>query len=142
MVTDPYALLDIAVGEGTLGPMAPGSIWLQMSTIGLGIDRLMQMVAEIRPDVTLLDAPVSGGKGPAQVGTLTVFASGPDEAVTRAAPFLDAIGERTVRVGPAGWGSRVKLVNHTMLALTAEGWRRWSASHTSWACPMKRSSVR
>jgi 3-hydroxyisobutyrate dehydrogenase len=121
MVTDLCALLDIAVGDGMLEAMAPGAIWLQMSTIGLGIDRLAQMVAERRPDVTLVDAPVSGSKGPAEAGTLTVFASGPDDAVTRAAPFLDAIGERTVRVGTTGWGSRVKLVNNTMLALTAEG---------------------
>ncbi|MFI5040603.1 MAG: NAD(P)-dependent oxidoreductase [Acidimicrobiales bacterium] len=121
MVTDLNAVLDIAVGHGVLDAMAPGAIWLQTSTIGLGIDRVAQIVAERRPDVTLIDAPVSGSKGPAEAGTLTIFASGPDPAVTRAAPFLDAIGERTVRVGPTGWGSRVKLVNNTMLALTAEG---------------------
>jgi 3-hydroxyisobutyrate dehydrogenase len=121
MVTDLDAVLDIAIGGGMLDAMAPGSTWLQMSTIGLGIDRVAQIVAERRPDVTLVDAPVSGSKGPAEAGTLTVFASGPDEAVTRAAPFFDAVGERTVRVGPTGRGSRVKLVNNTMLALTAEG---------------------
>ena len=121
MVTDLDAVLDIAVGNGMLEAMAPGAIWLQMSTIGLGIDRLVQLVAEHRPDVTLVDAPVSGSKGPAEAGTLTIFASGPDSAVTRAGPFLDAIGQRTVRVGPTGWGSRVKLVNNTMLAFTAEG---------------------
>ena len=121
MVTDLNAVLDVAVGQGMLDAMAPGAIWLQMSTIGLGIDRVAQIVAERRPDVSLVDAPVSGSKGPAEAGTLTIFASGPDEAVTRAAPYLDAIGGRTVRVGPAGWGSRVKLVNNTMLALTAEG---------------------
>jgi 3-hydroxyisobutyrate dehydrogenase len=123
MVTNLDAVLDIAVGDGDgmLEAMAPGAIWLQMSTIGLGIDRVAQLVAERRPDVTLVDAPVSGSKAPAEAGTLTIFASGPDPAVTRAAPFFDAIGERTVRVGPTGWGSRVKLVNNTMLALTAEG---------------------
>jgi 3-hydroxyisobutyrate dehydrogenase len=121
MVTDLPAVLDIAVGNGMLDAMAPGSIWVQMSTIGLGIDQVAQIVAERRPDVTLIDAPVSGSKGPAEAGTLTVFASGPDEAVTRADPFFDAIGGRTVRVGSTGSGSRVKLVNNTMLALTAEG---------------------
>ena len=124
MVTNLEAVLDIALedggGHGMLEAMAPGAVWLQMSTIGLGIDRLAQMVAERRPDVSLVDAPVSGSKGPAEAGTLTIFASGSDEAVTRAVPFLDAIGQRTVRVGPTGWGSRVKLVNNTMLALTAE----------------------
>jgi hypothetical protein len=30
--------------------------WAQMSTIGLGIDPVTQLVAQRRPDVTLLDA--------------------------------------------------------------------------------------
>jgi 3-hydroxyisobutyrate dehydrogenase len=101
--------------------MPPGAIWAQMSTIGLGIDDVAQVVAQRRPDVTLLDAPVSGSKGPAEAGTLTIFASGPVETRPRVAPFFDAVGARTVWVGPTGTGSRVKLVNNTMLALTAEG---------------------
>jgi 3-hydroxyisobutyrate dehydrogenase len=121
MVTDLDAVLDLAVGQGMLDAMAPGAIWLQMSTIGLGIDRVAQIVAERRPDVTLVDAPVSGSKGPAEAGTLTIFVSGPEDAMTRAAPFFDAIGGRSVWVGPTGQGSRIKLVNNTMLALTAEG---------------------
>ena len=121
MVTDVDAVLDLAVTQGVLDAMAPGAIWLQMSTIGLGIDRVAEIVAERRPDVTLVDAPVSGSKGPAKAGTLTIFVSGPSEATTRAAPFLGAIGARSVLVGPTGAGSRVKLVVNTMLAFTAEG---------------------
>jgi 3-hydroxyisobutyrate dehydrogenase len=121
MVTDLGAVLDLALEQGMLDAMAPGAIWLQMSTIGLGIDRVARIVAERRPDVTLVDAPVSGSTGPAEAGTLTIFTSGPDEAITTAAPFFDAVGRRSVRVGPTGQGSRIKLVNNTMLALTAEG---------------------
>jgi 3-hydroxyisobutyrate dehydrogenase len=121
MVTDVDAVFAIAIDEGMLEAMAPGAIWVQMSTIGLGIDRVAQLVAERRPDVTLLDAPVSGSKGPAEAGTLTIFASGPAGAQALVAPFFDAIGARTVWIGPTGSGSRIKLVNNTMLALTAEG---------------------
>ena len=121
MVTDLDAVLDIAVDQGVLDAMAPAAIWLQMSTIGLGIDHVTRIVADRRPDVTLVDAPVSGSKGPAEAGTLTIFASGPPEALTRAAPYFNAVGGRSVWVGPTGQGSRIKLVNNTMLALTAEG---------------------
>jgi 3-hydroxyisobutyrate dehydrogenase len=121
MVTDLDAVLDVAVGRRMLEAMAPGAIWVQMSTIGLGIDDVVQLVAERRRDVTLLDAPVSGSKVPAETATLTVFASGPVEARARVAPFFDAIAARTVWVGPTGTGSRVKLVNNTLLAFTAEG---------------------
>jgi 3-hydroxyisobutyrate dehydrogenase len=48
-----------------------------------------------RPDVHIVDAPVSGGTIRAAAGTLTILASGPSEAVTHARPVLDAMaGEK------------------------------------------------
>ena len=92
-----------------------------MSTIGVaGIDRVAALVDAERPDVMLLDAPVSGSKDPAAQGQLTIFASGPDGARSRVAPLFDALGRRTVWVGPVGVGSRVKVVNNTWLAFEAE----------------------
>jgi 3-hydroxyisobutyrate dehydrogenase len=58
---------------------------------------------------------------PAEQGRLTIFASGPDEARARIAPLFDALAQRTVWVGPLGAGSRMKLVNNTLLAFKAEG---------------------
>lgn len=122
MVTDADAVLSIATEQGMLGALAPGSIWAQMSTIGVaGTERVIQLVEAQRTDVTLLDAPVSGSKEPAEQGQLMIFASGPDDARPRAAPLFDALGQRTIWVGPLGAGSRMKLVNNTLLAFTAEG---------------------
>jgi 3-hydroxyisobutyrate dehydrogenase len=122
MVTDADAVLSIATEQGMLDALAPGSIWAQMSTIGVaGIERVIQLVEAQRTDVTLLDAPVSGSKEPAEQGQLTIFASGPDDARSRVAPLFDALGQRTIWVGPLGAGSRMKLVNNTLLAFTAEG---------------------
>ena len=70
--------------------------------------------------MTLIDAPVSGSKVPAEQGQLTIFASGPDEARSRLAPLFDALGQRTIWVGPVGAGSRLKLVANSWLALAAE----------------------
>jgi 3-hydroxyisobutyrate dehydrogenase len=92
-----------------------------MSTIGVqGIERVVALVAKERPDITLLDAPVSGSKEPAEHGQLTIFASGPDEARAPATPLFDALGQRTIWVGPAGTGTRLKLVNNTWLAFATE----------------------
>src|SRR5947209_3431171 len=122
MVTDTDAVISIARDEGMLEALAPGAIWVQMSTIGVrGIERVAAMVDAERPDVTLLDAPVSGSKEPAEQGQLTIFASGPDEVRSRVAPLFDALGQRTIWVGAVGAGSRVKLVNNTWLAFAAEG---------------------
>jgi 3-hydroxyisobutyrate dehydrogenase len=122
MVTDADAVVSLATEQGMLSALAPGSIWAQMSTIGVaGIERVTQLVEAQRTDVTLLDAPVSGSKEPAEHGQLTIFASGPDDARSRVAPMFDALGQRTIWVGPLGAGSRMKLVNNTLLAFTAEG---------------------
>jgi 3-hydroxyisobutyrate dehydrogenase len=122
MVTDADAVVSIAGDQGMLAALAPGAIWVQMSTIGVtGIERVAAMVDDQRPDVTLVDAPVSGSKEPAEKGQLTIFASGPDEVRSRVAPLFDALGQRTIWVGALGAGSRVKLVNNTWLAFAAEG---------------------
>jgi len=122
MVTDADAVLSVATEQGMLDALAPGAIWAQMSTIGVaGTERVVQLVEARRTDVLLLDAPVSGSKEPAEQGQLVIFASGPDDARARVTPVFDALGQRTIWVGPLGAGSRLKLVNNTLLAFTAEG---------------------
>jgi 3-hydroxyisobutyrate dehydrogenase len=121
MVTNADAVVSIATDHGMLEALAPGAIWAQMSTIGVaGTERIANLVESRRHDVMLLDAPVSGSKEPAEQGNLLIFASGPDDARPRVAPLFDALGQRTIWVGPLGAGSRLKLVNNTMLAFTAE----------------------
>jgi 3-hydroxyisobutyrate dehydrogenase len=121
MVPDADAVMSVARDQGMLAALAPGAIWAQMSTIGLaGTDRVAALVRRERPDITFLDAPVSGSKDPAEQGHLIIFASGPDEARPRVAPLFDALGQRTLWVGPAGAGTRLKLVNNTWLAFTNE----------------------
>jgi 3-hydroxyisobutyrate dehydrogenase len=121
MVTDADAVVSIARDQGMLAALAPNTIWAQMSTIGVaGIGRVAALVDAERPDVILLDAPVSGSKVPAEQGQLTIFASGPEEARSRVDPLFEALGQRTIWVGAVGAGSRLKLVNNTWLAFTAE----------------------
>jgi 3-hydroxyisobutyrate dehydrogenase len=121
MVTDADAVMSIARDQGMLDALEPGTIWVQMSTIGVaGIERVAAIVEKERPDITLLDAPVSGSKEPAEQGQLTIFASGPAAARVRVAPLFDALGRRTVWVGAVGNGTRLKLVNNTWLAFGAE----------------------
>jgi len=122
MVTDTDAVIAIARDQGMLAALAPGAVWAQMSTIGVaGIERVAAMVAAERPEVTLLDAPVSGSRDPAERGQLTIFASGPEAARPRVASLFDALGQRTIWVGAVGAGSRLKLVNNTLVAFAAEG---------------------
>ena len=121
MVTDADVVVSIAKEQGMLAALAPDALWVQMSTIGVaGIERVAALVDAERPDVTLVDAPVSGSKEPAEQGQLTIFASGPDAVRSRLEPLFGALGQRTIWVGPVGDGSRLKLVANAWLALAAE----------------------
>ena len=93
-----------------------------MGTIGVqATQQLVATTAARRPDVRFADAPVSGTRGPAEAGRLLILASGPESARTALAPVFDAIGSRTLWLGPAGAGSRLKLVLNTWLAFLMEG---------------------
>jgi 3-hydroxyisobutyrate dehydrogenase len=122
MVTNADAVRSIANEQGLVEALRPGAAWVQMSTIGVeATEHLSALLATRRPDALFVDAPVSGSKVPAENGTLLIFASGPDEARPLVQPVFDAIGQRTIWLGPSGNGSRMKLVNNVLLAFTAEG---------------------
>lgn len=122
MLPDAGVVSDIAVSRGLLAAMQPGAAWAQMGTIGIaGTDELAATVAASRPEVLFVDAPVSGTRGPAEAGTLTVLASGPEAARRLTEPVFAAVGSRTLWLGAAGAGSRLKLVLNTWLAFLVEG---------------------
>ena len=122
MVTNADAVRSIATEQGLIEALRPGSVWVQMSTIGAeATEQLLALFGAQRADAHFVDAPVSGSKVPAENGKLVIFASGPDEARPLVQPVFDAIGQRTLWLGPAGNGSRMKLVNNVLLAFTAEG---------------------
>jgi 3-hydroxyisobutyrate dehydrogenase len=106
--------------DGALASLRPGSVWLQMGTVGIEwADRLARRASD--HGIEFVDAPVSGSDGPAREGTLVVLASGPDEVHDRVDPVFDAIGKQTLWLGPAGDGSRFKLVLNNWLATVVEG---------------------
>jgi 3-hydroxyisobutyrate dehydrogenase len=121
MVTDADVVMAIAKDQGMLAALAPGAIWAQMSTIGdEGMKRVESLVRDGRPDVILIDVPVSGSKEPAEQGQLTIFASGPEAVRGRLDPLFDALGRRTIWVGSVGSGSKLKLIANVWLTLAAE----------------------
>lgn len=98
-----------AVGGDVLPALAEGGVWLQMSTVGTeGSERLEELAAE--HGVAYVDAPVLGTRRPAEQGQLIVLASGPEEVRERCRPLFEAVSSKTPWLGPAGAGSRLKLV--------------------------------
>ncbi|HEV7640306.1 MAG TPA: NAD(P)-dependent oxidoreductase [Gaiellaceae bacterium] len=91
------------------------SVWMQSSTVGLGIEELASL------GWTMVDAPVLGTRTPAEEGKLTVLLSGPADARRAVAPVCDAIGTRTIDLGDRiGDASRLKLVLNTWVLILVE----------------------
>jgi len=65
--------------------------------------------------LTLIDAPVSGGVGGANAGTLTIMVGGSDDDVAAVSPLLDTLG-RTVHAGAVGAGHAAKALNNLLSA--------------------------
>ena len=102
------------------GALSPGAVWVQSTTVGVeAADELGRLAADL--GVAYVDAPVLGTKKPAEDGALVVLASGPASARDAVAPVLDAIGSRTVWVGEAGAGSRLKLAANAWVFTVVEG---------------------
>lgn len=105
--------------DGALSAAPRGAVWIQMATVGIEwTRRLADLARDAR--VGFVDAPVSGSDSAARDGALVVLASGPDEIHGRVAPVFDAVGRKTLWLGPAGNGSKLKLALNNRLAAQVE----------------------
>jgi 3-hydroxyisobutyrate dehydrogenase len=108
MLANAEVVEEVIAGD-VLPTLAEDCVWLQMSTVGEdGSGRLAEIANE--HGVAYVDAPVLGTKQPAEQGRLVVLASGPEEVKERSEQVFDAVGGKTVWLGEAGAGSRLKLV--------------------------------
>jgi 3-hydroxyisobutyrate dehydrogenase len=116
------AIESVIFDGGVAEAFPAGAVWAQMGTIGaeatIGFG---EELARARPDVLYVDAPVSGSKGPADTGQLLILASGPPEAEPVVHPAFAAIGRKTVWLGQAGQGSKMKLAVNAYMSILIEG---------------------
>ena len=101
-------------GDGVLASVKPGTLLIDSSTIDVETARAVAKAADAK-GLAMLDAPVSGGVGGAQGGTLTFMVGGTDSAFARAKPILEAMGKTIVHAGAAGNGQAAKICNNMIL---------------------------
>jgi len=93
----------------------PGLILVDNSTIQPLTSRHIADALKAK-GVLSLDAPVSGGDVGARNATLTVMVGGPEEALERALPVLQAMGKNITHIGGPGTGQIAKAANQIMVA--------------------------
>lgn len=122
MLPTAQATIEVMLEANGLDAMKNNAIWVQMATIGVGaIEKLATQAHAQRPDITLVDAPVSGSRSPAESGQLLILASGDETRAARLDSVFHTLGRRTMWLGPLGMGSRTKLILNTWLAFQVEG---------------------
>jgi 3-hydroxyisobutyrate dehydrogenase len=109
---------------GILSAVAPGTPLIDCSTIDPLTAREVAMDARAK-GCPMVDAPVSGGVGGAEAGTLTFMVGGETKDFEAAEPVLRAMGRNIVHCGGVGNGQVAKICNNLMLAIemiaTSEG---------------------
>lgn len=102
--------------ESILPAVATGALLIDCSTIDVETARKVAGLAAEK-GFDMVDAPVSGGVGGAEAGTLTFMVGGPDSAFDRAKPILEKMGKAIVHCGGAGNGQAAKICNNMMLGI-------------------------
>jgi 2-hydroxy-3-oxopropionate reductase len=120
MLPDTPDVEQVLVGDGgVIESAATGSLVIDMSTIDPDPARAIAARFAER-DVSMLDAPVSGGERGAIDGALSIMAGGEAAAFERARPLFDVLGSNVVHVGPSGAGQVCKACNQLVVAATIE----------------------
>jgi 3-hydroxyisobutyrate dehydrogenase len=102
---------------GVLSAAGAGALLIDSSTIDVETARTVAAAAASK-GLPMLDAPVSGGVGGAQAGTLTFMVGGPDDAFARGRPILETMGKTIVHAGGAGNGQAAKICNNMILGVS------------------------
>ncbi len=112
----PATVEAVLTGEGGLAASpARGRLVIDTSTSDPDLTRALHArLASVGH--ALVDAPVSGGPAGAAAGTLAIMVGGTAEAVDRARPVLDVLGQKVSVVGGPGDGHIAKLVNNVLVA--------------------------
>jgi 3-hydroxyisobutyrate dehydrogenase-like beta-hydroxyacid dehydrogenase len=118
MISDDKALRMVALGpDGVLARASTNAIYVDMSTVTPSASA--EVAAEaLKRKIPYLRAPVSGGVALADTAKLTVLASGPEAAFTRAKPMFEAVSAKQLLVGDAEQARFLKLGLNMLVGAT------------------------
>ena len=94
---------------GILSLAKEGSVLIDCSTIAASDAKAVAAEAQ-RRNFPMIDAPVSGGVGGAQAGTLTFIVGGSEDSLVKAKPVLEKMGKNIFHAGESGAGQVAKSV--------------------------------
>ena len=106
-----------SVADQIIPAMRSGAVFCDCSTVDVDSARAVAEQAS-KAGLGALDAPVSGGIGGAQGGTLTFMVGGDEPAFATVKPLFDIMGQKAVHCGESGAGQAAKICNNMILGVT------------------------
>ena len=115
MLADDSAVEQVAFGDkGIIGALPRDGVHISLSTIGAGFSgRLAQSHRDAGQRYAA--SPVFGRPDSAASAKLTIVIAGDDQAIERARPLLDAIGQKTFILGSEASSANVVKINGNFL---------------------------
>lgn len=107
----PLPAASAAVLDAMMPHVAPGKIWMEMSTTDAEeVKRLGALVAA--RGGAAVDCPVSGGCHRAETGNISIYAGCDRATFERVLPILTCMGRRILHVGGIGHASTLKVMTN------------------------------
>ena len=106
--------------DSIIDNLRPGTLITDCSTIDVDKAKTLHKKCKDRKLLSL-DAPVSGGVGGAENGTLTFMVGGTEDAYEIMLPLFEVMGKKSLLCGSYGTGQATKACNNMLLATTMIG---------------------
>ena len=120
MVPSNYAVKDVFIEGDILEKLDRKVLVIESSTISPSLAKTVAAKAVLN-EISILDAPVSGGVKGAELGTLTFIVGGKKPDLEKASFLFDIMGDNTFYAGGSGSGQIAKLCNNMLLAIHMSG---------------------
>lgn len=118
---DPQVKAVILGEDGVIAHARPGTTIIDMSSITPQTSQAVAAAAAAAgKDLSVLDAPVSGGEAGAVEAVLSIMVGGEQADFDRVEPIFDALGRTVVLCGPHGAGQTVKAANQLIVAVNIQ----------------------
>ena len=109
----------LAMIDAMAGQLTPDHVILSHGTIG--VEGTAEAAKRVRAcGAEFLDAPFTGSKGAAEKGQLVYYIGGPESALTRVRPILEASGKAILYIGDVGQAAVVKIATNLISAATVQ----------------------
>jgi 3-hydroxyisobutyrate dehydrogenase len=99
--------------RGVLEGLAPGGVWIEMSTTDRSELHRLAGLAAAR-GIETVEAPVTGGVHRAAAGDITILVGGSEATFRRHLPAFQAMGGEVLHMGPLGSATLIKVITNML----------------------------